>query len=378
MIEYVKDRLPRRVRRSLALTRIASTSLKHRHKGYRDFMLSSYSAVNRLDRSYGRPVHLSLEPTNICNLRCPVCETGNGTLGRVKRHLGIDQFKHVIDSMQAHVNVLYFYFVGEPFLAMDSYEMIEHATRKQIWVDTCTNGEFVDAKNLLDSGLGRICFQLGGMTQETHETYRVGGVLEKAVANLAACVEEKRRRPDCKTQIKTGFIVMKHNEHEVDEFVRFAKDIGVDAYEVVDPAVRTLEEGDQFLTSQDKYWYYDREAFNQGILRPKSPSNHYCEWIYYTTTIQVNGDVVPCCRDPRGVHVLGNVFEQDFVSEIWNGELYRDFRHMVAHNQKDTGICDLCSGYTAPDINRHDPVQILPAIQPVAPRLEPEPAGVLV
>lgn len=352
--EACKARLPYRVRRTLAMGKMAVQSARYRHKGYGDFIKSSISASQRTARSFGRPVHVSIEPTNICNLRCPVCETGDGTLGRKSGHLSAEGFRHIVDTMEEHVNVLYFYFMGEPFLVRNAYDMIEYATRKQIWVDTCTNGEFVDARSLIDAGIGRVSFQIGGMTQATHETYRVRGDLDAALGNLEACVAEKRRRPDSNSTIKVGFIVMKHNEHEVDRFVDYAREIGVDEYEIVYPGVRTIEQGEQYLTMDEKYWVYDREAFGRGILKPKLQSNHYCEWLYFTTTIQVNGDVVPCCRDPRGQHVLGNVFEQDFVSEIWNGDAYRRFRTTVATNQGETGICSMCEGYTAPNITKHD------------------------
>jgi radical SAM protein with 4Fe4S-binding SPASM domain len=196
------------------------------------------------------------------------------------------------------------------------------------------------------------------MTQKTHETYRVNGDLDKSLTNLVSCVEEKRRRPDSRTRIKVGFIVMKHNEHEVEEFVRFAEETGVDGYEVLHPCVRNEEQGEEFLTLDEKYWIYDKEAFSKGILRPRFGTSHYCEWLYFATTVQVNGDVVPCCRDPRGQYILGNVLEQDFVNDIWNGERYREFRHTVAHNQKDSTICNLCAGYTAPDVTRHDAPEI--------------------
>lgn len=353
-MNWIKEKLPKRVRRSLAMSRMSTKSLMTSGKGSRDFALSTLSAAARLDRSLGRPVHVSLEPTNICNLRCPVCETGDGTLGRKGGHMEVDAFKHIVDTMEDHLNVLYFYFMGEPFLVRNAYEMIQYATERNIWVDTCTNGEFIDARETIDSGLGRISFQIGGMTQATHEIYRVRGNLSKSLANLEACVEEKRRRPDSSTQVKVGFIVMKHNEHEVDAFTQYAQELGVDDYEIVYPCARTMDQAEQYLTKNTDYWIYDRESFNKGILVPSQQSNQYCEWLYFTTTIQVNGDVVPCCRDPRGQYVLGNIFDQDFHREIWNGDAYRAFRHTVAHRQEESEICSLCSGYTAPDITRHD------------------------
>lgn len=355
---WIKDRLPKRLRRSLVMSRIAATARWHGGKGSEDFWKSSISAALRTDRSFGRPVHVSIEPTNICNLRCPVCETGEGTLGRKGGHMEVRAFRHIVDTMEEHLNVIYFYFMGEPFLVRNAYEMIEYASRKGIWVDTCTNGEFIDAQNLIDSGIGRVSFQIGGMTQATHEIYRVRGDLDGTLRNLEQCIEEKRKRPDSRTRLKIGFIVMKHNEHEVEEFLRYADEIGVDDFEVVYPCARNMDQARQFLTDNPDYWIYDRDAFDRGILRPTEMSNHYCEWLYFTTTIQVNGDVVPCCRDTRGHHVLGNVFEQDFHSEIWNGDRYRQFRRQVATDQKSVKICDLCSGYTAPDVTRHDTVHL--------------------
>jgi radical SAM protein with 4Fe4S-binding SPASM domain len=201
------------------------------------------------------------------------------------------------------------------------------------------------------------CLVTGGAGFIGHNLVRTllnEGHSDKSLANLEACVDEKRRRPDSRTQVAVGFIVMRHNEHEVEDFARFAQEIGVDDYNVVYPCARNMEQARQFLPERSDYWIYDREAFDQGILRPAEVSNHYCEWLYFTTTIQVNGDVVPCCRDPRGQYVLGNVFDQNFVSDIWNGEPYREFRHTVAHQQGDASICDLCSGYTAPDTSRHE------------------------
>jgi radical SAM protein with 4Fe4S-binding SPASM domain len=185
------------------------------------------------------------------------------------------------------------------------------------------------------------------MTQETHETYRVRGNLRKTLDNLVATIEEKRRHSQSRTRIIVGLIVMKHNEHEVDDFLKFAREIGVDDAHVDSPCVRTLEQGRQFLPQNDKYWLYDRRAFDRGILRPSPAPHNHCEWLYYSTTIQWNGDVVPCCRDARGDYIMGNILEQDFY-EIWNGEKFREFRRKVNSDQKNIKLCQLCSGFGIP------------------------------
>lgn len=343
----LKTYIPEGIKRALVRTLFTAMQGLARPKGYRDLALSSYSALLKSDRVLGRPVHLTIEPTNICNLRCPVCETGAGILNRQKGSMSLDNFKMIIDKLGGHVNTLFFYYMGEPFLNKNAYEMISYAAQKGIFVSTCTNGHFVDAKAIIESGIGEVSFQIGGITQETHEIYRVRGDLRKTLDNLAATIEEKRRHPQSRTKIIAGFIVMKHNEHEVGDFLKLAQEIGADDAHVYNPCVRTLEQGRQFLPQNDKYWDYDRKAFDEGILRPSLVPHNHCEWLYYSTTIQWNGDVVPCCRDAQGEYIMGNIFEQDFY-EIWNGEKFREFRRKVNSDQANLRLCRLCSGYGVP------------------------------
>ena len=346
-----KKYIPEGIERVLIITVLTATQGLARPKGYRDLLLSSYSALLKSDRVLGRPVHLTIEPTNICDMRCPACETGAGILNREKGSMSLDDFKVIIDKLGGHVNTLFFYYMGEPFLNKNAYDMISYAAQKGIFVSTCTNGHFVDAKAIIESGIGEVSFQIGGITQETHEIYRVRGDLRKTLDNLATTVEEKRRHPQSRTKIIAGFIVMKHNEHEVGDFLKFAQEIGVDDAQVVIPCVRTLEQGRQFLPQDDKYWFYDRKAFDKGILRPTLIPHNHCEWLYYSTTIQWNGDVVPCCRDAQGEYIMGNIFEQDFY-EIWNGEKFREFRRKINSDQANLELCRLCSGYGVPILER--------------------------
>ena len=139
---------------------------------------------------------------------------------------------------------------------------------------------------------------------------------------------------------------MRHNEHEIEKFRRVMRGIGVDEAVVVDPCVRTVEQGALYLPKDLRRWYYDVDAFKTGVLRPRSSPKNKCHWLYYSMAILANGDVVPCCRDPKGKHVTGNLLEED-LKEIWNGERYRAFRSNILKDQSHMDICRLCSGYPA-------------------------------
>ena len=313
-------------------------------RGSRDHLNSTRSLALKSTFVDGRPMNVTIEPTNLCNLDCPVCETGAGILGRARGHMSLKDFRKIIDEIGSHTNTLMFYFMGEPFLNKYAYEMIRYAKKAGIsFVETCTNGDFVDPVRVVSSGLDKISFQIGGMTQETHQIYRINGKLDRVFANLKEAIRQKRIQ-NSSLQIDVGMIVMKHNEHEVELFQRTMKQWGVDRALIVDPCVRNMDQGKAFMPVNKTYWIYDQDAYEQGILKPKDLPGNSCPWIYYSLAIHVNGDVVPCCRDPKGQEVMGNILSER-MSDIWNGPKYQEFRARIMSDQGAVGICKLCSSY---------------------------------
>ncbi|MDH4100576.1 MAG: radical SAM protein [Nitrospirota bacterium] len=313
-------------------------------RGAIEYLRSTWSFFVRSRYVAGRPVNVTIEPTTICNIQCSVCETGAGILERASKHMSLDQFRLIIDKLSPHINTLMFYYMGEPFMNKQSYEMIAYAKMKGVpFVTTCTNGDVVDPEKLVDSGIDEVSFQLGGMTQATHQVYRSGSNLERVIKNMEATIRIREiKRPQMK--VLAGFILMRHNEHEVPEFERRMEEVGVDKAVIIDPCVRNMEQAEEMLPTDREHWYYDPDAFDRGILRPKVIPHNECPWLYYSMTIQVNGDVVPCCRDAQGKFVMGNILEQDSEA-IWNGEHFLQFREMIHTNQSKVGICRLCSSY---------------------------------
>jgi len=312
-------------------------------KGWFDFLLDIFSFKVRSSYILGKPVHLTIEPVNLCNLQCPVCETGAGILNRPKGRMNLDNFKKIIDQVYSFVNTILFYYMGEPFLNKDSYEMIKYAKSKNIFVTTCTNGDVIDPEKLVESGIDEVSFQTAGITQETHSKYRVGSNLQKILDNVRKTVAEKKRRNVSLPKIILGFIIMKHNEHEVAKFYQLAKDLEVDEAQILPPCVRNIEQARGMLPSDEKYWLYDRAAFEKGVLRPKAVSNNKsCPWIWYSTLLTWDGNVLPCCRDAQGEYVMGNIFQENLV-KIWNNKIYREFRKKFLDGK--TMLCSLCQGY---------------------------------
>ena len=239
--------------------------------------------------------------------------------------------------------------MGESFLHPRIYEMIDYASQMGIFVDICTNGDIIDPVKVVNSGIGQLSVQIGGMTQETHSIYRRKSNISRVLAKVEK-INELQLAAKTNTIFELGFIVMKHNEHEVKDFVDYVNSLESFSGNIIDPCVRTVEEGLEFLPTDKKYWFYDTEEFKKGILRPAiTKTNNSCSWIWNSMVVMANGDVVPCCRDPRGSTVLGNAINTT-LKNIWNGQKSVSFRNNILKNQGEIDICKLCAGYGYPQL----------------------------
>jgi radical SAM protein with 4Fe4S-binding SPASM domain len=329
--------------------------LKQRPKGWRSVLYNTAMAKAKRIGPLMMPAHVSIEPTNLCNARCPVCETGNRSMERSNGLLDYDRYVTLIDELEPTTAVLMYYFMGEPFLNPRSYDMIRYARQKGIYVETCTNGDLADPEGIVYSDVNQVSFQISGLDNASHQVYRVRSDFDKVSKNVQELVKVRNATPGSNVQIELGFIVMKHNESQVPDFLAWAKGIGVDKANVIDPCVRSVAEGKQMLPENRDYWFYDEEAFARGVLKPKHLPNNECTWIWNSTMINWNGDVVPCCRDPHGRHTFGNAFDTPF-KEIWNGPDITAFRRRIVTEQAKVDICKLCSGYGVPNLTRSRPL----------------------
>jgi MoaA/NifB/PqqE/SkfB family radical SAM enzyme len=330
---------------------VATRLMLKRPRGWKSVLFNTAMLRARRTGPLMAPAHVSIEPTNACNARCPVCETGKNDMHRKSGFLDPDLYYEFIDDVAPTTNTLLFYFMGEPFMHEHAYDMIRYARDKGLYVETCSNGDFIDAKGVVYSDVNKISIQLGGLDEDTHQRYRVRSSFTKAERNLRALVAERNKHPESNVQIEVGLIVMRHNEHQVEDFKAWAKEMGADVANIIDPCARNMLEAMAYLPKDRKYWFYDEEAFERGILKPKVVMDNDCTWIWNSTQLNWNGDVVPCCRDPNGKHVFGNAFESG-LAKVFNGERARDFRHRILTDQGNVDICKLCSGYGIPHLGR--------------------------
>jgi len=308
-------------------------------------VLSSYYASRILgQRAHaGMPLSISVEPTTSCNLRCPECPSGLRSFTRPTGMLQKDLFHQVIDQLHPTLSYLIFYFQGEPYLHPQFLDLVAYASSKSIYTATSTNAHYLTDKNAeatVRSGLDRLIISIDGTSQDTYQSYRVGGSLEKVIDGTRTIVEWKRRLKSKTPHLVFQFLVVKPNEHEIPEVYQLAKSLGVDEVKLKTAQIYDYKNGSPLIPSLEKYSRYRKLA--DGKYAIKNSFDNHCWKMWHSCVVTWDGKVVPCCFDKDAHYVLGDLNKNTF-REIWQGEKYQDFRASLLRSRSEIEMCKNCT-----------------------------------
>jgi radical SAM protein with 4Fe4S-binding SPASM domain len=309
-------------------------------------VMASYQLTKLFKKpvQWGYPVSISFEPTTSCNLRCPECPSGLREFTRPTGMLKKDFFKETIDDVYKELLYLIFYFQGEPFLNPDFLEMVKYAHDKGIYTATSTNAQYITdekAKRTVESGLDRLIISIDGTTQDVYKQYRRGGNLEKVLQGARNIVKWKKELKSKTPFVFFQFLVVKPNEHQIEDVKKLAKEIGVDQVRFKTAQIYDYEnDPNNLITNIDKYSRYRKDK--NGNMQIKSGLKNHCWKLWHANVITWDGLVVPCCFDKDAMHRLGNLRMQSF-KEVWHNDNYKQFRSELMKSRKNIDICANCS-----------------------------------
>jgi radical SAM protein with 4Fe4S-binding SPASM domain len=292
---------------------------------------------------WGLPMTISIEPTTACNLRCPECPSGLRSFTRPTGNLKEDFFKSTIDTLYDKLFYLIFYFQGEPYINPKFLDMVNYAHKKNIYTITSTNGHFLNdenAKKTIESGLDRLIISVDGTTQETYENYRKEGNLEMVLQGAKNVVKWKKELKSSTPHLIFQFLVVKPNEHQIDEIYKLASDIGIDEVKLKTAQVYEYEHGNDLIPTIEKYSRYTKN--NNGTYSLKHSLVNHCWKLWHSCVITWDGLVVPCCFDKDATHRLGDLKKITF-QEVWQSSNYQNFRQKLLKGRDQIDICTNCT-----------------------------------
>lgn len=291
---------------------------------------------------WGMPISFSIEPTNHCNLQCPECPSGLGALTRPLGLLKLDDFKSFVDQIKTNGFYVQLYFQGEPYINKNLPEMVEYAQKNNMYISVSTNGLLVSEKNvdkILENAPDKLIFSIDGLDEATYQNYRVGGTFKDADSGLKLLLRRKHELKKKKPFVELQFIVMKQNEHQIDEVLKYGKEAGVDKVVLKTMQVSSYENAVHFLPSNPKYRRY---IVVDGKIKIKNKLKNHCFALWRTSVITWDGKVVPCCFDKDAIYELGKLDSLSF-KQIWTSKEYNEFRKGVLYNRTGLSMCTNCT-----------------------------------
>lgn len=280
------------------------------------------------------PKIFSIETSLLCNLKCIECALGTNIINRKRKYMDFVTFNIIAEKIKPYAEYIFLHVWGEPLLNPEIKEIITCA-KKVCRCHISTNGHNISndlAEFLVKSGVD-ITISVDGAFQETYEKYRVGGNLEEVWDSINKLVIAKKTFKT-NSNINAQFIVFKHNENEMDEFLKKCKDIDVMGTFKA-PYLRKNS-----ILEKPSLKEYQRENYS-NLSKNKMKG---CRDLTDVFTIYVDGSVILCCYDHNGEITLGNILNNS-VQEIYNNEITNDLRNKILSGNAPEFCLNNCLTY---------------------------------
>lgn len=264
------------------------------------------------------PLHLDIEASRSCNLRCPFCSTNyEPPLGQGFMSFGT--FKKIIDegakeglcAIKLNSGVR-----GEPLLNKSLPEMVAYAKEKGIMdVYFNTNAALLTAaisRKLIDSGLDRLSISFEGLTPEVYEAYRPGARFGAVLDNIENFIALRGKNQ--KPQVRIQMVALPELSAIKEEYKYFWEK-RVDEIAIID------------------YKDYSR--------REDLTSDWACPTLWQRMLIKWDGTISICQERPDFFN-LGNVNKGDSIKAIWQGSVMEELRNL--HKNAKSHLVGMCNG----------------------------------
>lgn len=286
------------------------------------------------------PFIIFVDPSDACNFRCKFCPTGDTKLlksiNRTPKIMDFDLYKKILRDLgefAGPIKVLRLYKDGEPLLNPHFADMVKLAKESGciLEVDTTTNGSLLTPeKNLeiVEAGLDRIYISINGLSDKSYlEFTRKKIDFSKLVGNIKHLYENRKQCVVC-VKIVGDNLSEKEQELFFDTFGNICDEISIEHIAPCWPEFEMKE-----ATPNQSVGIYGQEINEVTV----------CPYIFYSISINSNGEVSLCFLDWARKLIIGDV-NKNTIKQIWNNHIINEFRIMnLLEKRKEHQICGSCN-----------------------------------
>jgi len=250
-----------------------------------------------------------IEITNICNLKCSFCPDS----GRDPEFMNETLFTRILDEIKGSSDYIYFHVKGEPLMHPQLERFLEISGEKKFRVSLATNGTLIakTGGKLLDKpALRQISFSLHSLEEEKNRD-----LIEKYLDDIFSFALDAVK----KTKMFVEFKLWNLNREKGGEVTEIIFDHMEKRFNIPGKILHGIIPGKGIKISERIFLSRGSEFLWPDLASPENIPTGYCYGLKRQAAILVDGTVVPCCLDGKGIMKLGNINESSF-SDIINSE----------------------------------------------------------
>jgi pyruvate-formate lyase-activating enzyme len=280
------------------------------------------------------PAQVQIQTTAGCNASCIMCAMSSPRIRQIQKGMMSDEdFEGLIAECAAHAECeeVALYLQNEPLLDRrlgDKIKRIKEVSGGRLRARIVTNGSLLrEARivELIEAGIDAIGISLNAFYAETYSRIMGGLDYRSTLQNVETLLE---CAPDT-VLVSLTFIVIRENENEVREAIKYWSDRGVlcGAYGVNTQA-GALE--------------------NFDSLRPSNspPRIKECYLPMESIGILANGQSILCCADWKRESISGSERPTSRIFNIWHSPAVAAFRRNAIAGDLRHSMCRNCLGQT--------------------------------
>lgn len=302
------------------------------------------------------PIYAKIEIDQRCNLRCPKCYRNEVIHNKF---LSMEQFKEILDKLEPGLCEVWTHGFGEPTMHPQFLDMMEEVRRRGMLWGLATNGAtkfFDDEDNvfqMMELLPEKIRFSVDAANIDVFERERFPAEFGKVWANISTTVSirnivqenlKRKSRIDlyCVLTMQTldeiGPMIDLRDELDCD-WITFSDLAWNNAYgtSVENNAVRQMMSVKEIEDLIAPYKKISKVQFN--IPRPEKRT---CDYPKFHIYIDAEGFIFPCTCVPGKEKPFANIFEIDNIKEVYQSNIYNEFREMSKYGHIPSDECFRC------------------------------------